>query len=462
MMNKKLVSMAVAAALVGGVGAAQAIHVNTDGLGQVLLYPFYSVEGGNDTYIQIVNTTDTTKAVKVRFLEAMNSAEVLDFNLYLSPHDHWSGYIGPDNVGPGAKLWTADNSCTVPAIPATGVAFRNLEYQGDAPAFRGVDRTREGYVEIIEMGVVHGALGNAAIHDATGVPANCGLLRQAWLPGGTWAVNPAESVSAPSGGLYGYGVLINVGEGTDASYDAISIDNFSDTVLHTNPGSTLPSLNSGNLEADIIEGSTVFESILFDRSIDAVSAVLMRDTLMNDYVTEPLIAAETDWVVTFPTKRFYVNGASAPIRPFTTKWDPTTATACERINFRYWDREEKEEGEDLDFSPTPPTPAQTLCYEANVITFNGSDALFSSDRVKRNLNLAAGFDNGWMRIGLEGENRYLLGEGLQEDTVEFRGLPVVGFAVQKYVNGNLGGLLSNYGGLVNHKYTRDIVRYTFD
>jgi hypothetical protein len=74
MMNKKLVSMAVAAALVGGVGAAQAIHVNTDGLGQVLLYPFYSVEGGNDTYIQIVNTTDQTKAVKVRFLEAMNSA----------------------------------------------------------------------------------------------------------------------------------------------------------------------------------------------------------------------------------------------------------------------------------------------------------------------------------------------------------------------------------------------------
>jgi hypothetical protein len=89
-------------------------------------------------------------------------------------------------------------------------------------------------------------------------------------------------------------------------------------VLHTNPGSTLPSLNSGNLEADIIEGSTVFESVLFARSIDAVSAVLMRDTLMNDYVTEPLIAAETDWVVTFPTKRFYVNGAGAPIRPFTT------------------------------------------------------------------------------------------------------------------------------------------------
>jgi hypothetical protein len=118
-------------------------------------------------------------------------------------------------TGAGAKLWTNDTSCTVPAIPATGVAFRNFEYQGDAPAFRGVDRTREGYVEIIEMGVVHGALGSAAIHDANGVPANCGLLRQAWQSGGTWAVSPTNSVTAPSGGLYGYGVLINVGEGTE-------------------------------------------------------------------------------------------------------------------------------------------------------------------------------------------------------------------------------------------------------
>jgi hypothetical protein len=456
MMNKKLVSMAVAAALVGGVGAAQAIHVNADGLGQVLLYPFYSVEGGNDTYIQIVNTTNQTKAVKVRFLEAMNSAEVLDFNLYLSPEDHWSAWIGPNPNGAGALMRTEDNSCTVPTIPAAGVAFRNTEYQTDAAAFRGVERTREGYVEIIEMGVVGGALGNAAIHDANGVPANCGLLTQAWLPGGVWAANPQEQVSAPSGGLYGYGVLINVGEGTNASYDAIAVDNFSNIILHTNPGSTLPSLNSGNREADIIEGSTVYESVLFDRSIDAVSAVLMRNSLMNDYVTEPLIAAETDWVITFPTKRFYVNGALAPIRPFTTAWSPANAEACERINFRYWDREEQEEGEDLDFSPLPPTDPQSLCYEANVVTFNGSDVLFSSNRVKRNLNLV--FDNGWMRMGLDGPNRYLLGEGLQEEAIEFRGLPVVGFAIQKYVNGNLGGLLSNYAGLINHKYTRDISR----
>jgi hypothetical protein len=36
------------------------------------------------------------------------------------------------------------------------------------------------------------------------------------------------------------------------------------------------------------------------------------------------------------------------------------------------------------------------------------------------------------------------------------GLPVTGFAVEKYVNGNVGGVLSNYGGSFIHKYSSNI------
>ncbi len=43
------------------------------------------------------------------------------------------------------------------------------------------------------------------------------------------------------------------------------------------------------------------------------------------------------------------------------------------------------------------------------------------------------------------------------DTGEIlKGLPTIGFAVQKYVNGDVGGVLSNYAGSVTHKGTRSI------
>src|SRR5690606_18908242 len=120
-MNKKILSLAVAAGLTGVVaGTAQAaMHVNDKGMGEALVYPFYSTEGGNDTYVHVVNTTAYTKAVKVRFIEARNSQEVLDFNLYLSPEDEWAGVITDAGNG-GAMIRTVDNSCTVPELGTSG------------------------------------------------------------------------------------------------------------------------------------------------------------------------------------------------------------------------------------------------------------------------------------------------------------------------------------------------------
>src|SRR5690606_35362093 len=130
-MKKKLLPLAMLAGLAGAAGTAQAAYLNSDGLGETLIYPFYSVEGGQDTYFTVVNTTDLTKAVKVRIIEAMNSAEVLDFNLYLSPQDHWSGVITATDDG--AMLRTFDNSCTVPQIKGNpsypdGIPFRDFVY----------------------------------------------------------------------------------------------------------------------------------------------------------------------------------------------------------------------------------------------------------------------------------------------------------------------------------------------
>ncbi len=449
-MKKKLLSLAVVSAL-GGAGIAQAVHVNPDGLGQVLIYPFYTVEGGGDTYVSVTNTTSVGKAVKVRFLEAMNSQEVLDFNLYLSPKDVWTAVVTSANDDGPAVLRTTDNSCTVPEI-AADIPFRNTQYLADS--VNGVERTREGYVEIIEMGEVvdNPALGWIT-HDSSGVPANCAAVRARWAAGGAWATNPTLDLGVPGGGMYGYGVLINVADGTDATYDAIALDDFSSTILHTNPGSILPSLDSADPVADIISGNQIIEAF-FDEGIDAVSALFMHDRIANDYVLAPEIAAGTDWVVNFPTKRFYTNlsfvaGISTFRAPFTTGWNRNTSRACEPFGITYYDREERAEVGELDFSPLPAELVDALCWEANVVTFNDSDVLYS-ERVRTNLPVI--FDNGWAEFDFTGAGRQLV----DLDGTVFNGLPVVGFAVQRYFNGDVGGLLSHYAGLVNHKGTRSI------
>lgn len=446
-MKKKLLSLAVVSAL-GSAGIAQAVHVNPDGLGQVLIYPFYTVEGGGDTYVSVTNTTTVGKAVKVRFLEAMNSEEVLDFNLYLSPKDVWTGVVTADPDGDGAILRTTDNSCTVPDIPDDGVAFRTFEFDGDS--VDGVDRTREGYVEMIEMGeVIDDPVLGWITHDSTGVPADCASVRAQWNTGGIWLGNPTFNLGAPGGGLYGFGVLINVDEGTDGTYDGIALDDFNPFINHTNPGSTTPSLASAvPAIADIIDGNRIIEAE-FLAGIDAVSALFMHDTVVNDYVLAPEIAAGTDWVLNFPTKQFYVNQVPA-LPPFTVSWDPTTSRACEPFGITYYDREEQAEIGELDFSPLPPAQLSSLCWEANVVTFNESDVLMSQ-RVRTNLDVI--FDNGWAEFNFTGPGRQLV----DLDGTVFNGLPVVGFGLQKYVNGDVGGLLSNYVGLANHKGTRDII-----
>ncbi len=95
-MNKNSLTTAVIAGLAGVAGIANmasAVNLNPDGLGQVLLYPYYTVNAGQHTLLSVVNTTDVGKAVKVRFLEGYDSREVLDFNLFLSPFDVWTANV---------------------------------------------------------------------------------------------------------------------------------------------------------------------------------------------------------------------------------------------------------------------------------------------------------------------------------------------------------------------------------
>ena len=110
-------SLYAALASVGALGAAttaQAVNVNPNGLGQVLIYPYYTVNataGGHayNSLLSVINSTDSVKVVKVRFLEGKDSREVLDFNLFLSPFDVWTAAVIPSPVTIGGRMITTDS-----------------------------------------------------------------------------------------------------------------------------------------------------------------------------------------------------------------------------------------------------------------------------------------------------------------------------------------------------------------
>jgi hypothetical protein len=480
--KKKSLCLAMAAGLgtVGMVGTASAVNINSNGLGEVLIYPYYTVRGGTDTYVSVVNTTASAKAVKVRFTEGKNSREVLDFNLYMSPYDVWTGAVVATTNG--AKLVTADKSCTSPAIPSTGVEFVNYAYSGTVVEgivtvnagdgeSSSLDRTREGYFEVIEMGEITNATILAGITHAAGVPANCGVVNTAamtTLPG-MGPLGALNAVTAPAGGLAGTATLINVAAGTDASYDPVALASFSDTNIWDAPGSVYPDLTKASPATSVVfKNGGAITSTWTALTADAVSALLMHDNVINEFVLDTATLSGTDWVVTMPTKRYYVpvNDGVAPapvpasgVNPFTTAF--WTNGACEPVTLQYYNREEGSVSSGVLFSPMPVAAGNALCWESTVVTFNNSNVLASSNSV--NVPISSTMENGWMKAsfvtaagGVAGYSGGAgnLGHTLTSLTADvYKGLPVTGFMVRDFVNGNVGGVLSNYAGNFNHKTT---------
>ena len=373
--KKKSLCLAIAAGLgaVGMAGTASAVNINSNGLGQALIYPYFTVRNNQNTYVSVVNTTNQAKAVKVRWLESRNSREVLDFNLYLSAYDTWTAAVIPTANGAGARMITADRSCTQPMAAATtgevgnGWNFANTTFTGAAVAglfsatfgIDGVagsdslDRTKEGYMEIIEMGVVtHPAILSAITHNSAGFPANCLLLQTASASGldglGGMAVGGPTPLAPPTGGLAGTGTVILPATGFAASYDPVALAAFSATNLWTVPGSIRPSMIDANPARSVVfKNGAAITSNWTATTADAVSSVLMHDNLINEIIMDTNTQSTTDWVITMPTKRHYVpvqipgGAVQATLPPFTSKFwitgatTPWTGGACETVAVQY-------------------------------------------------------------------------------------------------------------------------------
>lgn len=518
------IASAVAAAL--GLSAfaalpAHAVHVNPNGMGQVLIYPYYTVRNNFFTALTVTNVQANTKLLKVRFLEARNGRDAFNFNLFLAPNDTWTGAVVATTRG--AKLITGDNSCAMPhdlftetRADSLGLPlneFKNYQFSGsnvDDPAFTSLDRTREGYFEIVEMAVIDdndsdddgvagfaaAAVAAAAKPGANGFPANCeSLFAYSALSnasGRKFADPSAFLLAPPRGGLLGRASLIDAASGANYSYAATALDGWSSRTAYAEPGQVIGATladayppRSMTVTADGMVQAQWSNDARGQR--DAVSAALMRASLLNEYVLDNATASQSDWIVTLPTRRHQIEQGVA-LRPFTAE--------CEPFEVRVFDRE----GRTRPFQPgavplLPPPPAgslaeSVLCNASSVLPFADSarGSLTGSNTLAKLLNYEPGRTGPTIAEffmssttvpgprstpglqGTQGPNgRFSMhfNKPLQALTPlaatlvrsdgsvvsvpgVHRGLPAIGFLLHNYRN---AGVASRYGGVMMHKST---------
>jgi hypothetical protein len=282
-----------------------------------------------------------------------------------------------------------------------------------------------------------------------------------------------------TGGLSGTASLINVAGGTDYGYAPVVLEAFSPSLaenIWNYPGSSYPDMTSAERTSLVLyEGSVVSSS--WNKGSDAISALLMHDNIINEFVLDDTTLSRTDWVITMPTKRYNVpvhnkslaTDATQLFSPFTQKF--WLNGACERqVNDpSYWNREGGYVTV-VDFPERDPNSGTRLCWETNVVTFNNSHMLGSANEA----NISTSFMNGWLEMPFNATDIPVIngqtdGNGFTHVTAAhsltsmngdtYFGLPTVGFMVQYFINQNAApGILATYGGNFNHKYTSRISR----
>jgi hypothetical protein len=246
---------------------------------------------------------------------------------------------------------------------------------------------------------------------------------------------------------------VNVGRGTFFAYNADALQDFTDKPLLPASSTVEPTLQDANSAASSdggaiasIQGDGSCPQLLdYHSGIDAVSAVLMANTVYGEYLTAGSLGADTDWVLTFPTKAFYVDKRLYPGNP-TAPFEHPFADGISNVSVSgtVYGRE----GNGTTFA-SGTSPA--LEYEVNVLPVRTrpqeSSGVFGSGD-PYGMGIAPAGDAGHITLDLAG-NAHVLEGGRTTDgkTVALSGLPVTGFMAYNIVNANAQqNVLANYGG----------------
>lgn len=231
--------------------------------------------------------------------------------------------------------------------------------------------------------------------------------------------------------------------------------------------------------------SALTQALLLTGSL-AVSSV------SNEYLTNPLINAATDWVFSSPTRRYntafnyayssstgdgrvFTNYASLGATQFHNTAGGTTTTVANTdypffspLNTSVSGKQicvtsdtqngfgQEEQATTTGFVVSPGTPyVLSFCGETSIVVFGSSSVLGAAVASNKAPPLPA--TDGWLRIGTTGKAAVVTGgfnsasPSLTAASTSY-GLPVIGYSAEKAVNGAVSaGVSGNFGLLFGHR-----------
>lgn len=271
---------------------ASAIQRSEEGSGQYLIAPFALAAGAHETLIEISNASSDApaRALKLRVLDRDGQPRLLA-NLYLPSRATWAaGLTGDEGM---ARVVTSSPACLL------------VEGDGGIEAASEIDFDfAAGSLEVVEMGVAVEEPLASNIEEGA-----CTAIVDLWSDEG-WSAD--DALSPPTGELRLGVRIINVAKGTMYGVPVTALTRFSDIVQHRPPGSAQPNLASTH-DSGTAAGQT--RSVVcwdnrcahdfWERPIDAASAALLTYTARDTYEISDSLAAESEWVVTYPTMAYY-------------------------------------------------------------------------------------------------------------------------------------------------------------
>ena len=362
-MLKKRVVAAVVAALMAG--SASAVTVNPDGVGDMLVAPAYFIGGGLTTELQVVNTSSTYSTVaKLVFRNRNDSAEILDFLIYLSPNDVWNGKISCAETNPVTNLCTksvvesSDDSTLMP----TGTSFATAEapFRVEATVASQTTGTsaltNEGYIDI-EMGPAFNIAPNQA--------PKAGVSKAAVLA----AYEARRATAVPVSALETPNILTGTVKVNVPAHGTASI----------------PMLALADYDTSIVPA--IGEASGFDVLGQRTSLADVEEALWKNNIAVPYSMNASGWsltTMTFPTKLTYRgnNNGNQYAFPLKTAANPT-APVCYTVDM-FDNTEQTVVGGRINISPLP-TNQPSCATEMDFKLFGQAGMLTP-------------FSSGWARI----------------------------------------------------------------
>lgn len=456
--------------------AIAAVSISQNQTGQAIVVPYFTVANGLNTLVSINNTQDQPKAIKINIREGRQGSAMYSFNLYLDANDIWT--FAMFAIDEELLVFSHDQSCTI-----------NLDSSNPTPP-TGTDTStwdwHTGMIEIIEMGNVLTESNN--FFNFPSAEENCDQLNNAWYangPNSFWQAESTAELSAVSGGISADISVINVVNGFAFKVPPLIMDDFfpTETIYHREPESTEPNLSSGSQESLLIYDGVAVQTT-WPTGYEAVSALILKTTVENEFDVTSSVGAVNEWVLSFPTLAFHKNNVETQ-KPFIFEnTDYFRFPGTPSSSYLFYDRESTQYQVNYGCVLPPPgvycPPVHFLNHAVNTYVVNPiffeppdstisgpsnehiqgldivgaiiDDESFTSGKAKLIINTVTD-DERWSPAYAHINDRGI--NSVTDSPQSYHGLPVLGFAVQIYRNSNAQpGLLATYASAKPHQGER--------